>query len=81
MQKYARYSSSTGAVFLSRRRKRHGAIISYWLSVCAEQPDFDDPNLWEWSMDNLILKLEISKNENWFIRSPLLKLSCPARDH
>jgi hypothetical protein len=73
-QKYARGSSSAGAVPPSQRLKRHGLIITRWPSVCAEQADFDDPDLWERSMDDLILKAEMWKNKYWVIRSFLLKV-------
>jgi hypothetical protein len=39
-----------------------------------EQIDFDDPDSWERSMDNLILKAAIWQDEHWVDRSALLKV-------
>ena len=44
------------------------------LSVRAEQVDFDDPDSWERSMDDLILKAAIWQDEHWVDRSSLLKV-------
>ncbi len=35
-----------------------GSYLSSF-SVCADQVDFDDPDLWKWSMDDLILKVAV----------------------
>jgi hypothetical protein len=44
------------------------------LSVRAEQVDFDDPDSWERSMDDLILKSAIWQDDHWVDRSALLKV-------
>jgi protein SMG6 len=44
------------------------------LSVRAEQIDFDDPDSWERSMDDLILKAAIWQDDHWVNRSALLKV-------
>ena len=44
------------------------------LSVRAEQVDFDDPDSWERSMDDLILKAAIWQDDHWVDRSALLKV-------
>jgi protein SMG6 len=44
------------------------------LSVHAEQIDFDDPDSWERSMDDLILKAAIWQDDHWVDRSALLKV-------
>ena len=43
------------------------------LSVRTEQVDFDDPDSWERSMDDLILKAAIWQDDHWVDRSALLK--------
>jgi hypothetical protein len=44
------------------------------LSVRVEQVDFDDPDSWERSMDDLILKAAIWQDDHWVDRSALLKV-------
>jgi protein SMG6 len=44
------------------------------LNVRAEQVDFDDPDSWERSMDDLILKAAIWQDDHWVDRSALLKV-------
>ena len=44
------------------------------LSVRTEQVDFDDPDSWERSMDDLILKAAIWQDDHWVDRSALLKI-------
>ena len=48
-----------------------GSYLSSF-SVCTEQVDFDNPNLWKWSMDDLILKVVVWQNDNWVNWSALL---------
>jgi len=48
-----------------------GSYLSSF-SVCAEQVNFDDPNSWKRSMDNLILKVVVWQDDNWVNRSALL---------
>ena len=44
------------------------------LSVRVEQVDFDDPDSWERSMDDLILKAAMWQDDHWVDRSALLKV-------
>jgi protein SMG6 len=46
----------------------------YSLSVRTEQVDFDDPDSWDRSMDDLILKAAIWQDDHWVDRSALLKV-------
>ncbi len=48
-----------------------GSYLSSF-SVCADQVDFDDPDLWKWSMDDLILKVAVWQDDNWVSRLALL---------
>ncbi len=48
-----------------------GSYLSSF-SVHAKQVDFDDPDLWKQSMDNLILKVVVWQDDNWVDQSVLL---------
>jgi hypothetical protein len=72
-QKYVCGSLSAGAV-PPLQRPQTSQTNYRWPGVCAKQANFDDPDLWEQSMDDLILKVEIWKNKYWVIQSFLLKV-------
>ena len=44
------------------------------LSVRTKQVDFDDPDLWESSTDDLVLKAAIWQDDHWVYQSALLKV-------